>query len=113
MKTVYDSATGLCPFDQDSERDILPNMLTLLICDVIVLACLLSGLYRWHNPREGLGSFRLWTLLWSQGVLYLALASALDVPASVSVLVDKHALALILSAEPLFPSDSLISELES
>ena len=90
MSSSYDPLTELCNLDRMHSN--LPNIFVLLICDFVILACLLTGLYRWHKPGKGKDTFSLWSVLWNQGVLYLALASALEVPA----LVRMYSIALCL-----------------
>ncbi|KZV72377.1 hypothetical protein PENSPDRAFT_663782 [Peniophora sp. CONT] len=46
------------------------------------------GLYRWHKPGNGSRPFRLWRILLNQGVLYILLVSATEVPALVFLLLN-------------------------
>jgi len=51
--------------------------INLLVTDVILLSIMLAGLLR---LRRGTGSFYLSQLLWKQGVIWLAIATAAELP---------------------------------
>ncbi|VDC00891.1 unnamed protein product [Peniophora sp. CBMAI 1063] len=87
LSSSYDPINMLCALDHMHVN--LPNVIALLSCDSIILAALFAGLYRWHEPGYGEGSFSLWSLLWRQGVLYLALASTLEIPALVFLALNR------------------------
>ena len=84
LTSTYDPVNKGCTLDLVHAD--LPNVIALLICDFIIVMFLLAGLYRWYGPRSGKGGFRLGSLLWDQGVLYLALVSAYEIPSLVSIL---------------------------
>ena len=67
-----------------------PNILALSICDYVLLACLLVGLYHWHKPERRLSGFKLGTVLWTQGVLHLTIASVLQMPCTVRLRIQPH-----------------------
>ncbi|VDC00885.1 unnamed protein product [Peniophora sp. CBMAI 1063] len=81
LSSSYNPILKIC--DMELMYTNLPNILALLVCDYTILICLLTGLYRWHTPGRGVRAFRLWSVLWSQGVIYLTLASVLEIPAVV------------------------------
>ncbi|VDB84998.1 unnamed protein product [Peniophora sp. CBMAI 1063] len=99
VRSTYEPAFSLCSTEHANHS--LPNLLSLLICDVVVLTCLLTGLRRWHDPRKKWGAFRLWTILWNQGVIYLVLASATEVPAVVFLLLRLNSVMNSMFTTPL------------
>ncbi|KZV72385.1 hypothetical protein PENSPDRAFT_362117 [Peniophora sp. CONT] len=86
ISSSYDPVLRICSLE--NERSNLANVIALIVCDSVLLVFLLVGLYRWHQPKSGIRAFRLWSILWGQGVLYLALASATEVPALVFLLLN-------------------------
>ncbi|VDC00884.1 unnamed protein product [Peniophora sp. CBMAI 1063] len=86
ISSSYDPSLHICSLEH--ERSNLANVIALIICDSVLLVLLLLGLYRWHRPRSGVRAFQLWSVLWNQGVLYLALASATEVPALVFLVLN-------------------------
>ncbi|VDB84996.1 unnamed protein product [Peniophora sp. CBMAI 1063] len=99
LSSSYDTEHGFCTLI--GEHSNLPNMFTLLLCDTVLLACLLTGLYRWHQPTKGAHGFRLWSVLWNQGVLYLALASVTEVPALVFLFLNLNPAMNVIFTRPL------------
>ncbi|KAF8497438.1 hypothetical protein F5888DRAFT_1889571 [Russula emetica] len=52
--------------------------INMLVTDVILLFIMLAGLLRLRRGAEG--SFYLWRLLWKQGVIWLAISTAAELP---------------------------------
>jgi len=62
------------------------NMTTTLANDIVLLLIMLVGLLRLRY--HGGGRFRLGSLLWKQGLLWLLLATAAEVPPNVLIFLD-------------------------
>ncbi|VDB94069.1 unnamed protein product [Peniophora sp. CBMAI 1063] len=63
----------------------LPPSIGILVCDCTICTLLLAGLqFKWRDARD----FRMWRILWSQGLLYLFLATAVEVPALVLLILN-------------------------
>ncbi|VDB85000.1 unnamed protein product [Peniophora sp. CBMAI 1063] len=95
----YDTVSCFCTLTDESAN--LPNILALLVCDFVLLVCLLAGLYRWHHPTKGSRGFSLWSVLWMQGVLYLIIASVTEVPALVFLFLNLNTAMDIIFTRPL------------
>jgi len=62
------------------------NIIVTLIVDVMLLLAVLVGLLRWRS--DGLGMFGIARLLWKQGVIWLLLATAAEVPPTVLIVLN-------------------------
>ncbi|KZV72378.1 hypothetical protein PENSPDRAFT_718576 [Peniophora sp. CONT] len=83
ISSSYDPVFKFCSLDE--EHSNIPNTLALLIC-----------LCRWHRPRKGVRAFRLWSVLWNQGILYLTLASLTEIPAVTCALTEYYRKVVLL-----------------
>ncbi|KZV74198.1 hypothetical protein PENSPDRAFT_226216 [Peniophora sp. CONT] len=60
----------------ESARATLPVLATTFAVDLLLLLLMLSGLLRKRDARR----FGIWRFLWAQGLLWLALAVAVELP---------------------------------
>lgn len=60
----------------ESARATLPVLATTFAVDLLLLLLMLSGLLRKRDARR----FGIWCFLWAQGLLWLALAVAVELP---------------------------------
>ncbi|KZV74187.1 hypothetical protein PENSPDRAFT_732423 [Peniophora sp. CONT] len=74
-KAIWDVDTHTCVL-QNSIPASLPTLSGMFAVDALQLLVMLVGLYRWRNAH-GSG---VWKLLWKQGLLWLALAAAAELP---------------------------------
>ncbi|VDC06037.1 unnamed protein product [Peniophora sp. CBMAI 1063] len=75
VDSTYEAQLNNCALT--SVHDDLYPSVAVLIGDCTLLALLLVGLRRnWGGARE----FRMWHILWTQGLLYLLLATIVEVP---------------------------------
>ncbi|KZV71909.1 hypothetical protein PENSPDRAFT_377224 [Peniophora sp. CONT] len=83
ISSRYDPSIGQCTLD-DVVQDRAVSVATL-ITDWTLLAFILVGLQRsWQNAR----GFPLWYTLWNQGLIYFALAIAMEVPLVVFLMLN-------------------------
>lgn len=74
-KAIWDVDTHTCVL-LNSIPASLPMLSGMFAVDALQLLVMLVGLYRWRDA-QGSG---VWTLLWKQGLLWLALAAAAELP---------------------------------
>ncbi|KAI0312136.1 hypothetical protein OF83DRAFT_685514 [Amylostereum chailletii] len=63
------------------------NFSTVLAVDFLLLAAMLSGLLRYRDA----GMYRLWRMLWSQGIIWVLLAKVAEVPTVVFLSLNLNA----------------------
>jgi len=74
------------------------NILAILICDSALLACMFAGLLRKRYTR-GHG---IWHVLWTQGLVWAALAIFAEVPSVAVIFLDLTSVLDLLAAIPAF-----------
>ncbi|KAI0045341.1 hypothetical protein FA95DRAFT_1561225 [Auriscalpium vulgare] len=83
VRSIYDPLAGVCmPINTVNN---LANGIGIAVSDIVLLIVMLVGIMR-HRPQEKLkllGPRNLFTLLWHQRLMWLALAALAEIPAVV------------------------------
>jgi len=87
MRSAWDQVLKDCIVLNTEENK--PSIIITLITDIILLLIVLIGLLRLLH--DGGGSFALGRLLWKQGVIWLLIATAVEVPPTVFVILNLNA----------------------
>jgi len=66
----------------------LPNVISMVVTDITLLLIMLVGLLRLHPYRDGGRKFGLSHVLWTQGVIWLVIATAAEIPPAVFIVLN-------------------------
>ncbi|KAF8499724.1 hypothetical protein F5888DRAFT_105756 [Russula emetica] len=84
IRAVWSPVIKACEFKNVETSKL--SMCSLLVTDMFLLLIMLAGLLRLR--RGGGGTFDLGRLLWKQGVIWLAIATAAEVPQAVFLILN-------------------------
>ncbi|KZV60097.1 hypothetical protein PENSPDRAFT_694569 [Peniophora sp. CONT] len=98
VKWSYDSAIHYCAL-KGVHMGLAPSM-ALFVGDCVTLALLLVGLVHWRDARQ----FRMWQILWAQGIIYLVIAALIEIPSVVLLIknIDPTLDAIFFTPEVVF-----------
>ncbi|KAH9984314.1 hypothetical protein BJV74DRAFT_886472 [Russula compacta] len=84
VRSAWDPSQGGCfVFNIDSTK---PTTIVILITDIVLLLIMLVGLLRLR--RQSGGAFGIASILWKQGLIWLLLATIVEVPPNVFIILN-------------------------